>query len=356
MQERKTEMTINREDIKNNRIIRHVWYFTKGLLRRSQLRKKAEETAERFQIPFSSEEEKQRCLADMLRMNRLYGYDFDEYFLFRFAEKPLRERRTFVADWEHLGYTCAMNNPANAQIYDNKWKTYQTFRDFFHRELLYCDAGLPEADFRLFEERHPSYIVKPLDATCGRGVRVAHSGEDLQALLRENGGRFLAEELIVQAPELAKLHPASVNTVRVPTISYGDSVEIVHPFLRVGQHGSLVDNAGFGGIICTLDVDTGRVIAAADEHGNHYENHPDTKERILGFVVPRWDEAKKVAAALARVVPDNHYTGWDLACTKDGAWVLVEANRRGQFLWQISDLVGFRKEIKDDLARMGKKY
>lgn len=50
---------------------------------------------------------------------------------------------------------------------------------------------------------------------------------------------------------------------------------------------------------------------------------------------------------LADVLPDNHYTGWDLALTDNG-WVLQEANDRGTFiLFQITEKKGFKQEIEE---------
>ena len=76
---------------------------------------------------------------------------------------------------------------------------------------------------------------------------------------------------------------------------------------------------------------------------------------IIGQTIPRWQEAKDLVAELAKIVPDNHYTGWDLALT-DMGWVLVEANRRGQFIWQIPTQVGFRKEINRILKQLNVRY
>ena len=117
-------------------------------------------------------------------------------------------------------------------------------------------------------------------------------------MLNEYNGRFILEELIIQSEVVSKFHPASVNTVRVPTIRLDNDTLIVNPFFRIGQNENHVDNAGAGGIICDIDTETGCIFAAADEHGNTYTTHPNTHENLIGFQIPRWDEAKMLVKKL----------------------------------------------------------
>lgn len=348
---------MNKENVKNNRIVRHTYYYFNSIFNRKSLRHKAETTIEKFGIGYPSEEIKNNQIKDMIRMNQLYGFTFEEYLYFHFADKSVKERRAFVADWEHLGYTCAMNDPDNVEIFDNKWKTYQKYRPYYHRDVDYIEGYAGKAAFEEFASRHSDFIVKPLDQSCGHGVGIVHGGDtSFEELLRENNGRFLIEELIDQSEEMAQFHPASVNTVRVTTIKLEEEVLIVHPFMRMGQHGNHVDNGGAGGIMCTIDAESGKIIAAADENGHSFTRHPDSGIEILGFKIPRWAELRNFVTELARIVPDNHYTGWDLALT-DYGWVLVEANRRGQFVgWQIPTQVGFREELNKIMKDLGKKY
>ena len=353
-------MRINRENIKNNRAVRRAYYIANGIVNRGALKRRAEKTIGKFGVQFQSQEEREKIIADMLHMNMLYGYGFDEYLYFHFSEKSLQERRSFVADWEHLGYTCAMNNPDNAEIFDNKWKTYLTYKDYYRREVLLITGENSKKEFYDFLNRHTKAIVKPIDDSCGHGVKICEKDTtddgSFETILAENNNIFLVEELINQAEEMAIFHPASVNTIRATTIRLDNAVVIVHPFMRMGQHGSIVDNGGSGGIMCTIDSSTGTIIAAADENGRSYMTHPDSKLTIIGYKIPQWDKLVLLAKQLAQVVPDNRYTGWDLALT-DESWVLVEANRRGQFVgWQIPTQIGFRNEINKLLSEMGKNY
>ena len=156
----------------------------------------------------------------------------------------------------------------------------------------------------------------------------------------------ILEERIVQHPAMARLHSASVNTVRIATVRIDDAeIEFFPPALRVGRDGSAVDNAGAGGIICVADLQTGVVTCARDERGNGYITHPNTGEPLVGFQIPRWEEALQLVRELAQVVPTNRYTGWDLALTESG-WVLVEANARGQFIWQYASQTGSREQVE----------
>ena len=200
--------------------------------------------------------------------------------------------------------------------------------------------------------------MKPLDSSGGRGVqRIDLSTQiDLKnrylQLLNDYNGQFIVEELVIQSDLLASLHPHSVNTVRMYTIRYDDRIDVIHPFLRIGQGGNFVDNAFSGGIFGSIDVDTGIITATADERGNRYVTHPDTGEPIIGFRIPFWDEVIEFAKELAQVIPDNRYSGWDLALTDEG-WIMIEGNARSQFVWQMPTQEGFMDELRTIFSELG---
>ena len=345
--------------------VRFVWHMKfKGrfLFKKQLLYKDANEILDEFGWMGDTRERK-FMVADMIKMYVLYGYDFDEYLLYHFQEKNLAERRCFVANWEHHGYINKLNNPRNLDIFNNKWNTFVKYEKYFMRDMVFCNGMQCKEAFTTFLAAHPKFIIKPTDANGGRDVKIVDAANEkimeddlFQGLLSEYHGSFVAEELIVQHPDMAKFHPQSVNTARVTTIRKDSETCIIHPFVRFGQHGNSVDNGARGGILCAVDVDTGRITATADEYGHSYDVHPDSGEQIIGFVVPGWSEIKAFVRELAQVVPDNRYTGWDIAITEDGP-VLVEGNARGQFIgWQITEQEGFRDEIVGILAEMKLRY
>ena len=353
---------MNTERLISNRLARSVYFALKGRFREKALRGKIERTFQSFHVDRSAFPDEEELIRDMLRMYRRYGYGFGEYLYFHFYELGMAERRSFVPDWERRGYTAALNDPANDRLFEDKWQTYCRFRPYYGRELLFCGPDTPaEGAFAAFVQAHPRFIAKPPAGSSGKGVRCLDAAaygtpQALKsALLARYPGGCVLEEPIVQAPEMAAFHPASVNTVRIPTVRMEKEVRILPPFIRFGQRGSLVDNAGAGGIMGGVDAETGRILASVDVCGQAYPIQPDTGEPIVGFTIPRWKEAVALVKELAQVVPGNRYTGWDCALTEKG-WVLVEANRSGQFAWQIPLRQGCRAEMDGILAELGIKY
>lgn len=314
----------------------------------------AKNTIQKYTRGVESSSENEILLKDMMRMAKEYRFSFDEYFLYNFAEKTDEERLEFVPDLERIDIVERMNKAKNQPIFDDKFITYKYFGKYYNRDVACIHGIKSQKEFRAFCNRHSKIIIKPFDGSCGRGVKIVTVDDEktCDTLIHNYPKGFIAEELIVQDDRLKNLHPSSVNTIRVTTIRMDDSVQIIHPFLRVGQGGNIVDNGGAGGIICDIDLGTGKIFATADEKGKHYSIHPDTGEKLIGFEIPHWKEALEFAKELALVIPDNRYSGWDLALTKSG-WMMVEGNSRGQFVgWQLPSQIGFRKEIYNILREL----
>ena len=89
----------------------------------------------------------------------------------------MKERLAFVADWEHFGYTDALNDPHNAELFDNKWKAFCKFEKFYGRDMLLCDGEQSQADFNRFVVAHPRFIAKALNLSCGRGIQIIDLAE-----------------------------------------------------------------------------------------------------------------------------------------------------------------------------------
>lgn len=296
--------------------------------------------------------------ADIKKTQAELGFSPIEFMKHHFMDVPQEIRRTFVSDNERIAITDRLNRSENKEIFDNKALTYKTFRQFYKRDQFYGNPNkaLQSLDeFKTFVAKHPRFIAKPLNSAFGKGVRILELDGTPDAFLtqlqQDYPYGYVLEELIRQCKEMASLHPESVNTLRVLTLRFDDHVQIVHPFLRVGRGKSVVDNGMSGGILCTVDPATGVVKNTADERGIHYVEIPETGVKLVGFQIPRWQEALELAKQLAQVIPSNRWTGWDLALTDDG-WIMVEGNARAQFGFQIADRTGFRAEIESYMKEL----
>ncbi len=304
----------------------------------------------------ATEKQRKLYIYDMVYSLHRFGCMFDEYFFFGYAKLNTQGRESFVTDKIRWDYYSRMNLDENKELFNNKRKAYETFRNYYHRDLIEVIDDNDKEKFRDFAEKHVKFIVKPIYGSGGKGIFVASSEQypDLDTLFLEirKVGPVVIEEIICQTSEMDKLHPQSLNSVRVPTLKLKDRVVIFRPVLRIGRGDSVVDNASSGGVLVAVDADTGICCKeGVDELGGRYLCHPNTGVTLPGFQIPRWDEAKALAIELAGVVEGNHYIGWDLALTDNG-WVMVEGNPRGQFIMQIATKQGIKEELEAYIAQM----
>lgn len=158
------------------------------------------------------------------------------------------------------------------------------------------------------------------------------------------------EELIEQSDDMKRLHPESVNTVRIPAYRTRKGLVVHRPFLRVGTGAHIVDNGGNGGILIAVDKETGTTISlGVDERGIKYVYHPDTKILLVGIQLPEWSKAITIVKKAMDMVPNGiNIVGWDLAHTDHG-WVIVEGNHKGQFVGQ---QMAYMSPCKDEVENI----
>jgi hypothetical protein len=311
-------------------------------------------------FPGISPEERAALIKDMLNEGKKYNVCYEEYVMYRFKDRPFEERRLFIPTRERALYCERLNDPKNQMIFDDKGKTFEVFKKFYKRDLAEVVGWTKESieQLRGFVEKHSRFIIKPFNGGNGRGIQIIDaekydSFESLCAFLKnEYPQGFVAEELIRQCKELSAVHAASVNTMRIFTVIFDDRIEFLPLVWRVGRGGSCVDNGGSGGIFCVLD-DNGVIVSTCDEKGRSYDVHPDTNHPLVGFQIPRIEEAKAFAKELAMVVPSNRYCGWDIALTDDG-WVMQEGNWQGGIVaFQCPMQRGYRKEMDAIMKELG---
>lgn len=281
----------------------------------------------------------------------VYKITFDEYYLFHFRDLSAEGKRKYVGDVERRQICLRLGTEKTREIFDNKYQTYLTFEEFYGRKVILIINPTEKELYDNFVDKCSPIIVKPLHGCSGKGIICIRPGiqrKESDVIFHDiiaQGGAVL-EELIDESDPLKCFHPESVNTVRIATVCNHENATVLFAFFRMGKGSSIVDNGGSGGIFASVDVDTGIVkTCGITEKGQQYMFHPDSGKQIIGFQIPKWDEAIILVKKAALIVKEQVYIGWDLALTDNG-WVVVEGNRRGQLLQQYCEEKGCRELLE----------
>lgn len=289
-----------------------------------------------------------------------YHWNADEFFIYHYADLTPEQRHSFVPEYEKNIFCDKVNDNKSSKIFESKWKSYETFKDFYGRDCCAVSKkhiNCHNVSLMTFLSNHRDFILKPDSGSLGKGISIVRSKDNADAIscinsiVRKEKGLFVLEELIQQSPEMSVFHPSSINSIRLRVFRFDDRMEVLPSNFRIGCGDSIVDNTGRGGISAALD-ENGLVLTACDSTGKYYKTHPDTGEKIVGFQIPRWEEAVALANKLCQVVPKVRYVGWDLALTNKG-WVVIEGNDKGMFEGiQMPLQKGFRPRLEKILSEM----
>lgn len=273
---------------------------------------------------------------DMVYCLHRYGLSFQDYCIYRLINKSERCRQEFVSDKLRYHYCDILNDKKVEQMMTNKFECYRKYSKFYKRDVVQCVSMDGLADFIKFTNSHKKFIYKPLKEHSGHGITIVdtssiNSDNWYRDFVMNNPG--VVEELIVQGDEMNLLNPSSINSCRIVTFTIGDEVTIIGGALRMGVGNAFTDNAGAGGIYASIDIDNGFIQSDAKNYLNHhFKIHPTTGVQIVGFRLPKWDDAKNLIRSMALHQNGTTLVAWDIAYSKDG-WCMVEANDNGD--WSI---------------------
>ncbi len=284
-----------------------------------------------------NEEEISDVAADMEFTRRILRYSHSGYVSFRFRDKTIPERREFISGKERLLLLNTMNTEQSIAVLDDKLMTYERLKEHFGRDMISIGSEKDWFRFKAFFDNNDTGVIKPRFDSLGKGIKklrksdMSNMRQTFLELIDEYR-RFLMEGYIDAAPEIKALNPDSVNTVRIIAYFDGKETSIRSASMRIGKAGSFVDNAGAGGITVAIDREKGFIDSdGCDENGFIYEKHPDTGITFKGYQLPAWDKALAVVYDVSGKIEGAKYVGWDLACTSDYEWVIVEANGKTGF-------------------------
>ena len=317
-------------------------------------------------LPEASDTERLNALYCSIYDYWVYGNNISEEFYYQFPRKSHEEKKVYLTQRNKFVYFWHLSKKEDAYLLENKWETYKLLKPYFKREMIEL-RGESDEEFEYFLSfisRHPIFMLKPLDMGDAHGVERIDSNDfsDKHALYKKilTAGKeyevayrnwkqtsVVLEELIVQSEEFAKIHPASVQTLRFPVIRINGKIHVYHPYLKVGVNNGAIANE-LGGFTVGVNPVTG--ITDTDGYiekgGEKVEIHPNTNIPFMGIKLPHWDELQEFVEKLMDKLPTINYVGWELVYTSSG-WVVIEGNYYGEPIWQMVYHEGTKPELEE---------
>ena len=277
------------------------------------------------------------AVANVTDAQKRTGCTYKEYLIYHFYELSVEEQgEVFVArESRKITAKYDVDKKLEGILYDNE-RTNELFSEYVKRPWC-VNTKISAEDFKNKFKDSKRIIYKPLDGNRGKGVEAYNISEEnadevYNELITFPAG--VVEQYVVQHPAMSTLSPASVNTLRIVTISSntqqvtpdGKKMDIAYVALRIGGGTSIVDNFHSGGMVAAVDLETGKLAtSAADMDGNVFEKHPMTGTVIKGFQVPHFQEAIDMVKKACTEKNIEGYLGWDVAITEEGP-MLIELN------------------------------
>lgn len=202
-------------------------------------------------------------------------------------------------------------------------------------------------------------VVKPsLGGHWGMGVELFHSENgyipeldtSLENLFLQYKRNFIIQEKFEQHPDLAKLNPTSVNTIRVLSYRSNNEIKVLYAVIRIGRKGKVVDNETAGGIKADIDLQAGRIKGVA--FGNAQEKTmPQTDSGVIldNYLIPKFPSVLEFVKKLHERLPYFNLVGWDISVDKNGNPAMIEWNRAAE-LSQVAHGPGFGEYTEEILS------
>lgn len=264
-----------------------------------------------------------------------------EYVMYRFYEIPEEKQETYyLSCYQHiLQEKYNANKKFTKMLYD-KEQTNLYFAEYVRRPWC-VNTKVTKEEFMEIFKNSKRVIYKPNAGHRGYGVKAFYLRKKTIDEVYEKLSTYpegVVEEYIIQHPEMSKLSPSSVNSLRFVTISSntkavtpdGKKMDVAYSMVRIGRGKSIVDNLHSGGMVANVDMATGMLETnGADRDGKMYTEHPETHIVLKGFKVPYFEEALDMVKEAIEKYKVEGYIGWDIAITEDGPKLLEVNDRPG---------------------------
>lgn len=252
-----------------------------------------------------------------------------------------QQRNWYMPDFQYYLYVCeTFANRVACKAIDDKNMYDLYFRDVRQPQTLgrKIKGGYFDEKYRRIEEWE---IIDRIKNNGGAVLKIAKSSyggkgiefidgslldEEIKSILRHRDG-YVLQEKVKQHPQMAKLHPNSLNTVRTVTFRYKGEVHVLSTIVRFGIGGKKVDNISSGGIFCGVKSDGSFTKYGYTNRAVVMETHPTTGVSFAGNHVLNYEKVKQMVCELSnRFAEVSQLISWDIAINEEGEPVLIEVN------------------------------
>lgn len=295
------------------------------------------------------------------------------------AARQLREKGILGMNRRNAACILDHNPRAKYPLVDDKLRLHEMCRGLGVKSPLVYAVVEAHSQLRrlpLLLGGRDDFVIKPNQGSAGRGVLVV-TGSRGQDFLRHNGETLTREHLRQHISDIlsgmyslggrpdqamiqqrVRLHHAfdaiayqGIPDVRV--VLYRNEPAMAMLRLPTKESGGRA-NLHQGGIGAGVELETGRTHHAV-QRNRFVSEHPDTKQSVLGWPVPYWDDVLAMSRHVAQAVGLG-YIGVDIVIDRQAGPLLLEANARPGLAIQIANGQGLTprlQAIDDWLARPG---
>jgi hypothetical protein len=226
-------------------------------------------------------------------------------------------------------------------------------------------SGMQGNGFHILEKTSQSEIV----IKCGDGENITFD-EFLTNIEQQKD--CIIQDFICQHERIAKLHPDSLNTLRVVTIMPEENAVVWAAALKIGVGSSTVDNGYTGGLSIGIDLNTGRLMKYAVGFAPPVQTeHPDSNMEFKNFQIPYWGKIVNLVTYVHQEVFSGALTmGFDVAITSSGKIMIVESNPRwgasvfqsaiggcgGTYLKYLNQATVYNQKMEQQIQRLPSEY
>ncbi|PID82596.1 MAG: hypothetical protein CSB16_00475 [Clostridiales bacterium] len=298
-----------------------------------------------------------RIYLDILWQRMAYSFIVLDYQTLGFAyvrDRKKRKEYLMPKQWQEIDKS--LNDfTISGYNYYSKLDSVRCLKSLFRRDILIIDDSTAE-DIEAFMTKNKECFAKVDVGYGGLGVEKLNysdfSGiDEFMRYIKEKKYAIL-EEVIKQHPDVSKLSPTSINTIRMTTLTDPDGkIHFLQHIIRMSDGTSNVDNITSGGIyafvnrdgMITSDVATGDNMSYDSRGDIIYEKHPLTKIPFKGYKIPFIKEAEDLVEKGCKINPHYKYLGWDMAITPDGPDIVEVNNSPGY------DMIQNYHHVKGDM-------